>query len=128
MRHGDDDDISATHGTAYQDNFNLNGNAERQFLGAEEENAGRADVSRYERDRKFFLDVIDAAKFQWKFESGARINAMFGMNANRMSGHPSETSRLRIGKQRNDTKSRDRRRSRQKLLLRYSVCEIIRSG
>jgi len=90
---GGQDHIALAHGLADQDDFNFDGGSDGQRAGAEKVDAGGADVASNQGDGKIFGDFVDAAQAQGKFQGGARVFAMLGMDADGVSGHASETAR-----------------------------------
>ena len=87
------DYVAVAHGPADQDDFNFDGGSDGKRAGAEKIDAGGADVASDQGDGKILGDFVDAAQAQGKFQGGAGIFAMLGMDADGVSGHASETAR-----------------------------------
>ena len=93
---GGEDNVTVPHGLADENDFHLQRGANGERSGAEEVNAGRADVAGNQSDGKFLRDVADAAQSQREPEGGARVFAVLRMNANCVGGHAREAARLSL--------------------------------
>lgn len=100
VRHGGQDDVSPAQGLPDQNDFQFDGSAGRQLLGAKKINTSGTNVPRDKSDRKFFGHPADGAETQWEPERGARVLPMFGMNTYSMCGNADEAARLGGAKKR----------------------------
>src|ERR1700722_4510114 len=82
------------------------------MLWTEEENAARANVAGDQSDRKFFLNVVHAAKPQRQAQCSARIFAMLGVNADSMRRDANKLAGFGVAEQGLDAECGDARRNR----------------
>ena len=108
----DDDYVAATHGTADEYDFEFDGSLQIELARAKEKYAGGTDVAGDQSDGKIFVAAIDGAESQGKAEGGSGIFALFGKNADSVSGHACETAHGIYGLKRHDAKRRYPRNER----------------
>src|SRR5229473_6775101 len=117
--HRGKDDISEAQRLTYQNDLKFNRGSDGQLLGAKKIGAGRTNIARDERNRKFFRDSAHTSKTQREFQSGTRVFPMLRMNTDGMRRHADETPGLHGSQERRHAQSRhaqrlnDRLRSRQ---------------
>ena len=109
VRAGGQYHVAVTHGTADENNFQFDESSGLKLPGAQKINSRGADVSRDERYGKFLGHIVHAAQAQGQPECGARIFAVFRVNANGVCGNSGESPRLRVGSQRHRPQNRQTR-------------------
>src|ERR1700745_4020823 len=77
----DDDDVSAAHGAADQDDFQFDLSTESQFARAKEKDTAGTDIARHEGDGKIFGVASDSAEPEREPKRGSGIFALLGKNA-----------------------------------------------
>jgi len=115
MRHRSNHDVSEAQGLAYQYNLKLDRGANRQVQGAEEKDAGGADIASDQSNRKFLGHSARTPKAQRQIQCGAGVLPMFWMHADGVRWHPDETPRLRGDQERRQPKGRNAPRIRERL-------------
>jgi hypothetical protein len=93
-RHRDSDNVAEAQGFADQNDFELDGGANRQLPGAKKMDSGGADVASDKRYRKFLGHSAHAAKTQGEVQAGARVFALLWMHAHGVRWHAHETPTL----------------------------------
>jgi hypothetical protein len=96
VRHGGDDHVPTAHGTADQNDFQLDRCPHSNLLRAEKIDARRAKVASNQGDGKFLRDVVDAAQLQREFQCSARILAVFRVNVHCVCRNAREAPGLRF--------------------------------
>ena len=83
----DDDDVSAAHGAADQDDFQFDLSTESQFARAKEKDTAGTGIARHEGDGKIFGVAGDSAEPEREPKRGSGIFALLGKNADGVSRH-----------------------------------------
>src|SRR6202521_1467089 len=106
---GGEHDVAVTHGLADENDFELEQSSHGERPGAEEVDAGRADVPGNQSDWKFLGDGVNAAQAQRELEGGARICAVLWVNANSVCGYAGEAPGMGVRRERGQMYRRKRR-------------------
>jgi len=108
--HGGEDNVAKAERPADENDFQLDGGAKSELLGAKEIDAGGADVASDESDGMGFGYSSGGAKAKGKIQGSARIFALLGMNTHGVGGHPGEATRKSgNGKRRKTQQGKTRR-------------------
>jgi len=83
----DDEHISAAHGTADENHFELDLRFKSELSRAKEKDAARADVARDQGNGEVLGSAIDAAQAQREAEGSPGIFALLGNHADGVGGH-----------------------------------------
>jgi len=87
-----DDHVAAAHRAADQDNFEFDGGGDSELPGAEEKDAGGADVASDQGDRKIFGAARHAAKAKREAERRSGIFALLVEDADGVGGDASKAA------------------------------------
>ena len=89
----DDDHVAAAHGTADQNNFEFDGGSDSELPGAEEKDAGGADVAGNQGDWKILGAAGYATKTKRESERGSGIFTLLVEDADGVSGDTRKAAR-----------------------------------
>src|SRR6266436_3503132 len=92
VRAGGEHDVTLPHRLADENDFELERRSDGERPGAEEVDARRADIAGNQCYGKILGYAVDAAQSQGELEGGARVNAVFRVNTNRVCGHAGEAA------------------------------------
>jgi hypothetical protein len=90
----DGDDVAQAQGLADQNDFKLDGGANRQFPGAKKIDTRGTDVASDKGYREFLAYFANTAKAQRKVKAGTGVFALLWMDAYGVRRHAHETPRL----------------------------------